>query len=325
MVHLSHRLAASLATMAIGAASTALAQTYPSKPVHLVVPFAAGGAVDAVGRLMAQKMGEGWKQTVIVDNRPGAGSIVGADTVAKSAPDGYTMLLASVSHAVTPSMYRKLPFDPLKDLVAVSQVTASALVLVASGRQAIATLPALVTAAKQKPGGINYGSTGVGTAGHLAVEMVNLVSGAGMVHVPYKGDAPLVNALIAGEVQVGMAPSGSVISHVQGGRLRALAITGVKRLPLLPDVPTLPEAGLPGLDLSSWIGVFAPAGTPQETLARFQSELARALAAPDVRGRFAEWGFEPVASTPAEFAARFQTDVALYARVIREAKIPPQD
>jgi tripartite-type tricarboxylate transporter receptor subunit TctC len=314
---------AAVAFSAVAFSHPVLAQ-YPTKPVRMVVPFAPGGVVDTVARLVGARMSEGFRQPVIVENRAGAGGIIAADLVAKSAPDGYTMLLASISHAVTPSMYRKLPFDPLKDLTAVSQITGSALLLVAGAKQPFATLQALAAAGKQKPGSINYGSTGVGTAGHLAVEMVNIASGAGMVHVPYKGDAPLTNALVAGEVHVGMAPSSAVVPHVQGGRLRALAVTGSKRLASLPDVPTLSDAGL-AVDLSSWIGVFAPAGVPPENLARFQGELAKVLATPEIRGRFAEWGYDAVGSTPAEFAARYQADVATYARVVKEARIPLQD
>jgi tripartite-type tricarboxylate transporter receptor subunit TctC len=314
-----------LAAVMLVPCASALAQGYPSRPVRMIVPFAPGGSVDAVGRVVGQHLGEAFKQPVLVENRPGAGGIIAADMVAKSPADGHTMLLASVSHAVTPSMYRKLPFDALKDLMAVSQVTSSALVLVASAKQPITSVQAMIALGKQKPGSINYGSTGVGTAGHLAGELVNMVAGANMLHVPYKGDAPLINALIAGEAHVGLASSGGVIGHLKGGRLRALAVTGSKRLALLPDVPILPEAGLAGLDLSSWIGLFAPAGVPSENLSRFHAELARALATPEIRARFAEWGFDPVASTPQEFAVRYQADVALYARVIREARIPLQD
>jgi tripartite-type tricarboxylate transporter receptor subunit TctC len=296
-----------VAAAALVFCAAASGQSYPSKPVRFVIPFAAGGAVDSVGRLVSVRLADAWRNPVIVENRPGAGGIIAADMVAKSPPDGYTLLMASVSLAVTPSMYRKLPFDAIRDLVPVTQVTSSSLVLVGTTKQAAGSLQELVALGRQKPGAINYGSTGVGTAGHLAVEMVNLASGAGMVHVPY------------------MAPSSGVLSHVQGGRLRALAVTGQKRLALLPDVPTLPEAGLAGLDLSSWIGMFAPAGVPGEALSRFQGEMAKVLNSQEIRTRFAEWGFEPVGSTPHEFAQRYLADHALYARVVKEARLPLQD
>ena len=304
---------------------SAVGQAYPSRPVKVVVPFAAGGAVDTVARLLSQRMSDVLRQPVLVDNRPGAGGIIASELVARSPADGYTLLMASISQAVTPSMYKKLPFDAMKDIVPVSQITTSALVLTASPKLPATSLQALVAMAKQKPGSINYGSTGVGTSTHLAVELLNLVSGANMVHVPYKGDAPQINALMSGEVQIGLVPSTTVLAHIQGNRLRALAVTGIKRLALLPDVPTLVEAGFTGLELNSWIGLFAPAGVPAENLGRFQGELARVLATQEIKTRFTEWGYDPVGSTPQEFTVRYQADVAIFARVIREARIPFQE
>ncbi len=306
-------------------AGGAAAQGFPAKPVRIIVPFAPGGAVDTVGRMVGAKLGEAWKQPVLIENRPGAGGVIGADVVAKSAPDGHTALLATIALAITPSTYRKLPYDPHKDLVPLTQVTAHPLVLAANPKLGVDSFVQLIALARARPGTISYGTTGTGTSTHLLIEMLNLTLKTDFLHVPYKGDAPQVAAILGGEVQLGMAAVNSVIGQIQGGKLKPLGVTGTRRAALLPDVPTMAENGVTGFETGSWMGLFVPAGVPAEIMARFQGEVARVLALPDIRAAFAKRGFEGIGNTPQEFNARFQADAATYAKVVREAKIPPQE
>jgi tripartite-type tricarboxylate transporter receptor subunit TctC len=302
----------------------AVAQSYPAKPVHLVVPFAAGGAVDTVARALGQKLGESWKQPVIVDNRPGAGGNIAADAVAKAPADGYTLLITTQGFAISPGLYRKLPFDATRDFAPVTQLTSSFLVLVCVPQLPAHSIRELIALAKSKPGAINYGSTGTGAPPHLLGELLNSASGTDMLHVPYKGDAPLTQALLAGEVQVAFMPLGGVLPHIRSGRLRALGVSGGARSATLPDVPTFKEAGLP-FEFTGWLGIFAPAATPREIAALLQRELARAIVAPDMLERWPAWGYEPVGNTPEAFAARVAADMTMYGKVIRDARIPLQD
>ena len=306
-------------------ATGAGAQSFPAKPVRIIIPFAPGGAVDTVGRMVGQKLGEAWKQAVVVENRPGAGGIIAADMVAKAPPDGHTTLLATVALAVTPSTYRKLPYDPNKDLVPLTQITAHSLVLTANPKLGVGSFAQLIELEKSKRGSISYGTTGTGTSTHLLIEMLNLALKTEFVHIPYKGDAPQVAAMLSGEVQLGLVAVISVINHIQGGRLKPLGVTGSRRSPLMPDVPTMSENGLAGFETGSWMGLFVPAGVPGETMTRFQQEVARVVALPDIRERFAKQGFEGIGNTPQEFNARYHADAATYARVVREAKVPPQE
>ncbi len=312
-----------VASLALACGATA--QGFPAKPVRIIVPFPPGGAVDTVGRMVGAKLGEAWKQPVLIENRPGAGGVIGADVVAKSAPDGHTALLATIAQAVTPSTYRKLPYDPHKDLVPLTQVTAHPLVLVANPRLGVGSFAQLIDLARARPGTISYGTTGTGTSNHLLIEMLNLTLKTDFLHVPYKGDAPQVAAILGGEVQLGMAAVNSVIGQIQGGKLKPLGVTGTRRAALLPDVPTMAENGVTGFETGSWMGLFVPAGVPGVTMARFQGEVARVLALPDIREAFAKRGFEGIGNTSQEFNARFQADAATYAKVVREAKIPPQE
>lgn len=304
---------------------TANSQPFPVKPVRIIIPFAAGGAVDTVGRMVGAKLSDAWKQSVIVENRPGAGGIIAADTVAKSVPDGHTTLLATIALAVTPSTYRKLPYDPAKDLVPLTQVTAHSLVLGAYPRLGVATFAQLVELERNKSGSISYGTTGTGTSTHLLIEMLNLSHKTGFVHIPYKGDAPQVAAMLSGEVQLGLVAVISVINHVQSGKLRALGVTGHRRSALLPEVPTMAENGVAGFETGSWMGLFVPANVPSEVMARFQGEVAKVIAMPELRDWLTKQGFEGIGNSPREFAARYQADAATYARIVREAKIPPQE
>jgi len=303
----------------------ASAQTYPSKPIRIVVPFAAGGAVDTLARLIGAKLTEALGQPVIVENRAGAGGNLAADAVAKSAPDGHTILLTTNGHAIAPAVYRSLPFDPVKDFVPVTQLVASSLLLVTASKLPVASTRELIALAKSKPGQLNYGSTGIGNPLHLTMEMLKSAAGIDIVAVPYKGDAPLNTALIAGEVDMAIVPLATARPHVESGAIRALAVTGAARTALLPNLPTVAESALPGFDSSSWQGFFVPARTPPDVVALIQRETAKILHSPDFRERLKTFGNEPVGSTPEGFDARFRADLAKFARIVAEAKIPTQD
>src|SRR5712691_6444989 len=301
----------------------AFAQSYPARPVRMVVPFAAGGAVDTVARALGQKLMETWKQPMLVDNRPGAGGNIAADHVAKAPGDGYTLLITTQGFAISPGLYKKLPFDATRDFAPVTQLTSSFVVLVANP-QLPATLKELIALAQSRPGAINYGSTGIGAPPHLLGELFKGMTGTDMLHVPYKGDAPLSQALLAGEVQVAFMPLAGVLPHITSGRLRALGVSSKARSATMPDVPTMTEAGVP-FEFTGWLGIFAPANAPRDIVIQIQQDMAKAIVAQDLRERWPGWGYEPVGSTPEQFAAKFAVDLATYAKVIREAGIPLQD
>jgi tripartite-type tricarboxylate transporter receptor subunit TctC len=309
-----------------GALNPAAAQNYPNKPIRIVVPFVAGGSVDTIARLIGAKLSENLGQPVIVENRGGAGGNLGADVVAKSAPDGYTMLLATTGHAISASLYKTLPFDPVKDFVPVTQVIESNFVFLSSPKLSATTVGALVELAKTSRGGMNYGSSGAGGPLHLAMEILKSSVGIDVVHVPYRGDALLYAALIAGEIQMAMAPLSTGVPQVQGGTIRGLAVTGAKRAPQLPEVPTFLESGIRGLETSSWQSLFMPAKTPREIVLKMQQEVAKVVRMPDVAARLrAMGGAEPVGGTSEEFDVLFKADIARFARVIEQAGIPKAD
>ena len=312
-------------TVVLAALGPASAQSYPTKPIRVIVPFAAGGAVDVLARLVSAKMSESVGQPVIIENRAGAAGNVAADAVAKSPPDGYTILQNTNGQAISPSLYKSLPFDAVKDFTPVTQLVASQLLLVATPSLPAKSVQELIALAKAKPGSLNYGMTGIGNPLHLTVEMFKHAAGIELQAVPYRGDAPLNTALIAGEVHLAVVPFATAKPHVEAGRLRALAIPGAKRSPALPQVPTIAESGLPGFESSSWQGWFVPANTPGEIVALIQREAAKALNAPDVRERLEATANEVVASTPEAFAAVFKNDLAKFAKVVKDAKIPLQD
>jgi tripartite-type tricarboxylate transporter receptor subunit TctC len=312
------------ALLALGA-SSASAQAYPVKAIRLVVPFAAGGVVDSTARLLAPKMSERLTQPVIIDNRPGAGGNIAADLVAKSAADGYTILITTHGHAISPALYKKLPFDAARDFAPITQIASSFLVLVSAPKLPVTSVKELVSLARAHPGRLNFGSTGLGAPPHLVGELFKQSTGIDVVHVPYKGDAPMYQALLAGEVDFAFGPLGNAIQHIRSGKLRALGMTGARRSAAIAEVPTMVEAGVPGFELAGWLGVFAPAGTPRPVIERLHEAMLYSLSSPQVRDRFPALGYEPVGSTPEAFSARFGQDLALYARVIREAGIPLQD
>jgi tripartite-type tricarboxylate transporter receptor subunit TctC len=324
MKRLCLAVAIALAAFALQAGG-AFAQTYPSKPIRIVVPFVAGGAVDTMARMIGAKVSETLGQPVIVENRPGAGGNVAADAVAKSPPDGYTILQNTNGQAISPAIYRSLPFDVVRDFIPVTQLVASQLVLVASPKLSATSVGELIALAKAKPGSLNYGMTGAGNPLHLTMEMFKTMAGVDIQAVPYKGDAAIFPALITGEIQVAIVPMATTLPHVAAGTLRALAVAGAKRSAALPNVPTVAEGGLAGFESSSWQGWFVPANTSREIVGALQQAAKTALSAPDVLERLRITGNEAVGSTPKEFDARFKADLAKFAKIVKEAHISPQD
>ena len=318
-------LATALWVPGVSAQTATAPQSWPSKPLRLVVPFPAGGAVDLLARLITPRLGESLGQPVVLDYRAGAGGNVGADLVAKSAADGYTMLLTANGHAIGPALYKKLPFSAERDFAPVTQVVATTFLLAGKPSGPIQSLRELLVAARARPGSINYGSTGIGSGPHLTLELLKVVAGVSMEHVPYKGDAPLINALMANEIDVAAIPPATGMQYLPSGKLRALALTGAQRSQAMPDVPTPAEAGLAGFEFTSWQGLFMPANTPRDIVQRVQRDTARALAQPELRERLRALGMEIVGSTPEEFEARFKADIVKFTRLVRDARIPQQD
>jgi tripartite-type tricarboxylate transporter receptor subunit TctC len=299
-----------------------IAQGYPSKPIRIVVPFAAGGAVDVVARLVGGKISENIGQSVIIENRPGASGTLGAEAFAKSAPDGYTILQNSSGQALAPSLFRTLPFDTLKDFIPVTEVVRTQSVLVTYSKLPVTTLKELVALAKSKPGSLNYGVTGLGNASNLNMEMMKRAANIDIQAIPYKGDAPLNTDLIAGQIHIAIVPLATAKPLIDIGQLRALAVIGPARSPILPDVPTASEALPPGFGAAGWQAWFVAANTPRDIVARIHAEVAKALDAPDVVGGIKKLGNEPVGSTPEEFGIQFRNDVANFQKVVDEAQIP---
>jgi tripartite-type tricarboxylate transporter receptor subunit TctC len=315
--------AISIALIALSA-SAVQAQNYPNRPIRVLVPFAAGGAVDTLARLIGQKLSEGIGQPVIIENRPGAGGNLASDVLAKSPPDGYLVLQTVNGIAISPSLYKTLPFDSQKDFVAVTQIVQSQLILVTNPKLEANNVSELIKLAKSKPGALNYGSTGVGNPLSLTMEMLKSVTGIEVQAVTYRGDAPANAALIAGEIQLGVMPMATTLPLVEGGQLKALAIGGAQRSPALPNVPTVAET-LSGFEATSWQGYFVPAGTPREIVLKLQQETAKVLKLPEVIERLRAGGNEGVGSTPEQFDARFRADIVTYAKIIADAKIPKLD
>jgi tripartite-type tricarboxylate transporter receptor subunit TctC len=311
-------LAAGLAALALLAAPLACAQGYPSRPIHFVVPYPAGGPLDTVARLLGQKVSESVKQPVIIDNKPGAGGNIGADAVAKSPPDGYTILMGAVAtHAINPTLYANIPYDPVNDFAPVTQVASTPNVLVVNPSLPVHDVREFIAYAKAHPGQLNFGSGSTGSAGHLAGELFKTMAGVQMVHVPYKGAGPAMQDLIGGQIQLMFDNLASSLGQIRAGKVRALAVTTAKRSSLAPELPTIAESGLPGFDISTWFGVFAPGGTPPAVVARLHDEFAKALAAPDVREKMLNLGAEPVGNTPAQFAAYIRSEAEKYARLVK--------
>jgi tripartite-type tricarboxylate transporter receptor subunit TctC len=303
-------------------AAQAFAQAYPSKPVKMIIPYPPGGGNDTLGRLFAVKLGERIGQPVVVENRPGAGTLIGTEAAAKSTPDGYTILLSSIAtHALSPNLYSKVPYDPIRDFAPITLLGIAPTVLVVTNDLPAKDLAELVAGAKAKPGALAYASGGNGTPPHINGEVFKSVAGVDLVHVTYKGGGPALVDLIAGRVQVMLDTAASAMPHVRGGKLRALAITGPKRSSEYPDLPTFAEAGLPQYDTNAWYSMHAPAGTPPEVVRRLNAELVASLKDADVQARFKQLSTEPVGNTPEEFAAFVRAELDKYARIIKSAGI----
>src|SRR5712692_7828880 len=310
---MKHFLAAAVLLLLSGAA---LGQAFPVRPVRLVVGFTPGGGVDINARLLAAKLSELFGQQVIVDNKPGAGTNIANEYVAKSTPDGYTLLFNSSAFAVNLALYRNPPYA-LRDFAGVSVFSESVNLLVVSSSLAARSLQDLVALARERPGALNYSSAGAGTSQHLAGELFKLRTGTNIVHVPYKGSAPALTALVAGEVQMSFSNTVAINQHVKSGRLRALAVAGAKRTDLMPDVPTMKEAGVEGVEVPLWFGLLAPAATPRDIVAALAAAVARAAHAPEIRKKLVEQGADPVGSSPEEFDRQLRDDVARWIEVVK--------
>lgn len=310
-----------IATVALAAGTTAFAQEWPTKPVKIVVPFAAGGTTDVVARLVGQKLSEIWGQPVVVENRAGAGGNVGADMVAKSPADGYTLLMASGSITINPSIYAKMPFDTQRDLVAITNVASGPMMVVVQDTSPYRSVKDLIAAAKAQPGKLNFGSAGVGSQVHLAAENFADSAGIEVQHVPYRGEAVAYNDLIGGQVQFMVGNMAAASALVGPGRLRALAVTGGTRSAQFPDIPTVAESGLPGFENSGWFGFFAPAATPKAVVDKIYRDTQKALADTQIKARLFVVGMTPVASSPDELSRQVDAELKRWATVAKNRKL----
>ena len=297
--------------------SVVLAQSYPAKPIRLIVPYAPGGGVDIVARTTAQELIKRLGQQVIVENRTGAGGNIGSDAVAKAAPDGYTLLMASPANTINPSLYAKMPYDPARDLVAIALVGSVPAVLVANRSLPAHSIKQLVALAKSKPGALTYGSGGSGTTEHLAGEMFKSAAGIDLLHVPYKGGAQVMVDLIAGQIALMFSNQLAVLPHIKSGRMKALGVASNERSAVLPDVPTFTESGFPDLKVSVWWGVMGPAAIPKEIVTQLNRQIVAALASPEMKDRLESMSARPLGGTPEQFAAFFNEETSRWARVVK--------
>ena len=310
-----------LAALLLGCLPLALAAqgAYPHKTIRMIVPYPPGGPTDVLGRIVAQKLSESLGQQVVVENRPGASGMIGSELVAKAAPDGYTLLTNASIHVINPSLYPKMNFDALRDFAPVSLIAQVPLILVVNPSLPVKSVQELIALAKAEPNRLNFGSSGNAAAPHLAGESFKIATGVQMQHVPYKGSAPALTDLIGGQVQLIFDSMPSAMPHVKSGKIRALAVTTAKRSPTVPDLPTIAESGVPGFDISTWYGVWAPAGTPRDIVNKISAEIGKALNQPAVRERLAALGAEPAGNTPEEFAAYCQSELAKWSKIVRES------
>ncbi len=320
--NLASRCAAILAGATISMlAVTASAQSYPNRPIRLLLPFAPGGGNDTAARLIGHKLSEALRQQVVVDNRPSGGGVIAAEIAAKALPDGHTLFLASTSFTVAPSLYRKLPFDPVRDFAPITRLAIAPGALIVHPSLPVNSARDLVALAKARPGQITFGSAGIGSGSHLGGELFNFIAGVQLLHVPYKGSSLASTAVLAGEVAVAFTNPTSGLPHVKAGRLRMLAVTTAERWPLLPETPTLAEAGLPGYEILIWNGLLAPAATPQTIIQRLHRELAKILRAPTIAERLAVDGSRPIVETPEQFAGFISHEIAKWEKVVKAAGI----
>ena len=314
-----------LAALLALAHAVALAQGYPNKSVKIIVPFPPGGGTDIGTRIIAQKLSEAWGQPVLVENRGGAAGIVGTEATAKSAPDGYTIMMGNIgTHAINVSLYKKLPYDPVKDFAPISHVAGLPLFVLVHPSVKVTSIKELIALAKAQPGKLDYSSSGSGGSMHVAAELFKGMTGTHMVHIPYKGGGPAVADLLAGQVPVSFATVLETLPHVKSGRLRALAVTSANRSLAWPSVPTVAESGVPGYESISWLALFAPAGTPKDIINKISTEVVRIINLPDVKERLLLQGAEPIGSTPEQLAAVLANDIAKYAKVMKAAGVQPE-
>jgi tripartite-type tricarboxylate transporter receptor subunit TctC len=312
-------LLTSLVALALPAAQALAQKSYPNKAIRMIVPFAPGGSNDIMGRLVAAKLTESMGQQVVVDNRPGASGIVGTDLAAKAAPDGYTVLVMSLTFTVNPSIRSKLPYDTEKDLVPVTLIASAPLILVVHPSLPVKSVKEFIAYAKANPGKLNFGSGGPGSTPHLAGEMLKTMARLEMTHVPYKGGGPALADLLGGQIQLMLENIPSTLPFVKSGKLRVLAVTSKKRSPTVPDVPTLDEAALKGYELTGWNGLFVPRGTPRAIVNQLHAETVKALAAPDVKERLAAMSAEPGGESPEKFAVFIKAEIGKWAKIAKEA------
>lgn len=293
------------------------AAAYPSRPIRIIVPFTPGAGTDIVGRAIAQALTEAWHQSLVVDNRPGAGGTIAGDLVAKANPDGYTLMLGNVSTlAIARSLYPKLPYDPLRDFAPITLITTSENVVVVHPSVRVSSVKELIARAKTNPGKLNYGSSGSGTTSHLGGAMFASMAGVEMTHVPYKGSGPMLTDLLAGQLQLAFSSVPTALPHIKTGRLRALAVTRLKRSATLPDLPTVHET-LRGFDISLWQGIVAPSGTPRALVAKLNQQIVKSLNMPDLRSKLSAQGLEPVGNSPEQFAAYVKAEADKWARIVK--------
>ena len=323
MTRLPSRIAHAVVACSLAAgASLAFADTFPSKPIQLVIPFPPGGATDVIGRLVGKKLGDKLGQTVVVDNRPGAGTIVGASFVAKAAPDGYTLLASSgTTFTVNPAIHAKLPYDPVKSFEPIGFAGRTGLILLANKDQPVSNLKQLVAAAKAQPGKLTYGSFGSGTTAQFAGEMLFNLAGVKLLHVPYKGSAPAMTDLIGGQIPFTVDTVAAAIPQVKSGKVKAIAVTTAKRSTLLPDVPTAAEAGFPGIDADTWLALVAPRGLPADVKQKLEKALAEVMADPETRKALTNAGFEPLDGTGAAVSAQIARELPLMRATAQRANI----
>ncbi|MGH8617753.1 MAG: tripartite tricarboxylate transporter substrate binding protein [Burkholderiales bacterium] len=315
------RLSPLIAGLLAAAALPAAAQTYPDRPIRLVVPYAPGGGTDLTSRLIALRLTESFKQQVIVDNRAGGASNIGAEIVARSAPDGYTLMMAGISFSINVSIFPKLGYDPIKDFDPVSLVATVPLIVVVHPSVPAANIKELIALAKAKPGTLNYASGGAGTANHIAGELFKYMTNTDIVHVPYKGGGPALADVVGGQVQLLFNTMTSTVGFMNSGKLRALAVTGKQRSPGVPSVPTVAEAGVPGYDVGAWFGIVVPRGTPKPIVTRLNGEIVRIARLPEAREQFVAQGAEAVGSTPEAFGQHLRVEIDKWAKVAKAAKM----
>jgi tripartite-type tricarboxylate transporter receptor subunit TctC len=328
MTKLRRHLALASAAIALSAlpalgpfAASAMAQPWPSRPITLIVPFPAGGTTDVLARSLADKLSPALGQTVIVESKPGAGATLGADFVAKSKPDGYTLLVGAVHHTIASSVYKKLPYDFQRDLLPITTIALVPNVLVVNASTPAKSVAELVALLKAKPGLYTYGSNGNGTAQHLIGTQFQNATGTEMVHIPYKGSGPLATDLLGGQIAMSFDTVTPVLQHIKAGKLRPLAVTTSRRSSALPDVPTLDEAGLKGFNIGTWFGVLAPAGTPKELVTRLNAEMVKVIRSPEFRKRMEEIGAEPVGSSTDQMAQQIKDETDKFAKLVKDAKV----